>query len=73
MAALVVSSIMAALPALWAYSLLAARIPKIRFMPVDLPPLLGASIVFGALFMGLAFAFRMDEARFVVRKLLRLK
>lgn len=70
---LAVSSAIAVVPALWAHSLIAARIPKLWILPVDLLPLTGASIVFGTLFMALAFAFRMDEARFLAQKLLRFK
>lgn len=71
--ALALASGAAAFPALWTYSALAKLLPRLWSVPQDLLPLAGASIVFGALFLGIAFALRMQEANFVVKKLLRLK
>jgi len=71
LALLALSSVLAVLPSLWAFKWLAASF-HLPYVPRDLLPLAGASIVFGTLFMALAFAFRMEEARDFAGRLLSL-
>ncbi len=68
---LLVCSAAAVFPSLFAFNWLAASF-RVAWLPRDLLPLAGASIVFGALFMGLAFAFRMEEARAFAGRLLSI-